>query len=192
MKHRTAAYLAAAWAIVFAAPHIYWATGRTDGLGTALSDRVVHDAGTSMAISCAGIALFCLCGAAVALATVQNWPASRQTLIRRTVIALTWFGAVLLIARSVDIYVEFNLVLTGLEHIPADQHADFLHLSRWFMFCYGPWFALGAIVWTRLAWRYTRVHRVLPATQQSRSRTARPDESTRNPVSSGISATRVD
>jgi hypothetical protein len=25
------------------------------------------------------------------------------------------------------------------------------------MFCYGPWFAVGAIAWTRLAWRYTRV-----------------------------------
>jgi hypothetical protein len=156
MKHRTAAYLAAAWGILFAAPHIYWATGRKDGLGTALSDRVVRDAGTSMAISCAGIALFCLCGAAVAMATVQDWPAARQAVVRRALIVLTWFGAVLLIARSVDIYVEFNLVLTGLEHIPADQHANFLHLSRWFMLCYGPWFALGAIAWTRLAWRYTR------------------------------------
>jgi hypothetical protein len=51
--------------------------------------------------------------------------------------------------------VEFNLSLTGLSHVPVGQRADFLHLSRWFMFCYGPWFALGAIAWTRLAWRYT-------------------------------------
>ncbi|MGH3494698.1 MAG: hypothetical protein ACRDQ1_15895 [Sciscionella sp.] len=28
MRHRTAAHLAAAWAIAFAAPHVYWATGR--------------------------------------------------------------------------------------------------------------------------------------------------------------------
>jgi hypothetical protein len=74
---------------------------------------------------------------------------------RRVLIGLTWFGAVLLLARSVDIYVEFNLSLTGLLHVPAGQRADFLHLSRWFLFCYGPWFALGAIAWTRLAWRYT-------------------------------------
>ena len=165
MKHRTAAYLAAAWAIVFAAPHIYWATGRKDGLGTALSEQAVRDAGSGMAISCAGIALFCLCGAAVAMTTVQDWPASRQALLRRALIVLTWFGAVLLIARSLDIYVEFNLVLTGLEHIPADQHTNFLHLSRWFMFCYGPWFAVGAIAWTRLAWLYTRGPAALPAPQ---------------------------
>jgi hypothetical protein len=168
MKHRTWAYLAAAWAIVFAAPHVYWATGRKDGLGTALSDRVVDDAGLAMALSCAGIAAFCLAGATVAMATVQDWPVSRQALLRRTLIVLTWFGAVLLIARSVDIYVEFNLVLTGLEHIPADEHANFLHLSRWFLFCYGPWFAVGAIAWTRLAWHYTRVPAVLPRAQRWR------------------------
>lgn len=34
MRHRTAVHLAAAWAVVFAAPHVYWATGRTGGLGT--------------------------------------------------------------------------------------------------------------------------------------------------------------
>jgi Protein of unknown function (DUF3995) len=155
MRHRTAAYLAAAWAIAFAAPHVYWATGRTDGLGTALSDQAVRGAGLGMAISCAAIALFCLCGAATALATVRDWPGPMRRPARRVLIGLTWFGAVLLLARSVDIYVEFNLSLTGLLHVPAGQHADFLHLSRWFMFCYGPWFALGAIAWTRLAWRYT-------------------------------------
>lgn len=156
MRHRMTAYLAAAWGIVFAAPHVYWATGRKDGLATALSERVVRDAGLGMALSCAGIALFCLCGAAVALATVRSWPVRRQSMVRRALIGLTWFGAVLLLLRSVDIYVEFNLVLTGLTHVPADQHADFLRLARWFMFGYGPWFAAGAVVWTRLAWRYTR------------------------------------
>jgi hypothetical protein len=155
LSRRTTAYLAAAWAIAFAAPHVYWATGRRDGLGTALSDRVVRDAGLSMAISCAGIALICLCGAATALATIREWPESLRRPARRVLVGLSWFGAVLLLARSVDIYVEFNLMLTGIEHVPAGQRANFLHLSRWFMFCYGPWFALGAIVWTRLARQYT-------------------------------------
>jgi len=102
-----------------------------------------------MALSCAAIALFCLGGAATALATVRDWPAPLRRPARRVLIGLTWFGAVLLLARSVDIYVEFNLSLTGLLHVPAAQHADFLHLSRWFMFCYGPWFALGAIASAR-------------------------------------------
>lgn len=154
MKHRTAAYLAAAWAIVFAAPHVYWATGRKEGLGTALSDNVVEDAGTGMAISCAGIALFCLCGAATALATVTDRPVARSA--RRVLVGLVWFGAVLLMGRSLDIFVEFNLALTELRHVPASDRTNFLHLSRWFMFGYLPWFVLGAIAWTRLAWRYTR------------------------------------
>jgi hypothetical protein len=159
MKHRTAAYLAAAWATAFAAPHVYWATGRKDGLGTALSDRVVDDAGLSMALSCAGIAAFCLAGVAVALGTVRSWPPALARRARMALIVLTWFGAMLLSLRSLDIYVEFNLVLTGLEHIPADRHADFLHLARWFMFGYGPWFALGATIWLRLAWTYSRAVR---------------------------------
>jgi len=156
MSLRLRAQLAAAWGIVFAAPHVYWATGRKEGLGTALSDRVVRDAGWAMALSCAGIALFCLCGAAVALATVREWPPRWRTGARRVLVGLTWFGAVLLILRSVDIFVEFSLTLTGVWSLPADDWANFLHLARWFMFVYLPWFTLGAIAWTRLAWRYTR------------------------------------
>jgi hypothetical protein len=154
MRQQTTAYLAAAWAIVFAAPHVYWATGRKEGLGTALSDKVVAHAGAWMAFSCALIALFCLCGAATALATVRPGPIPRAA--RRVLTGLVWFGAVLLIARSADIFVEFNLVLTGIDHVPADEHANFLHLSRWFMFGYLPWFVLGAIAWTRLAWTHSR------------------------------------
>ena len=76
MKHRTAAYLAAAWAIVFAAPHIYWATGRKDGPGhraqragrTRRRQLVWHSRAPASP-------LFCLCGAAAAMTTVQDWPA---------------------------------------------------------------------------------------------------------------------
>ncbi|MGH3120742.1 MAG: hypothetical protein ACRDND_06860 [Streptosporangiaceae bacterium] len=50
MRHLTAAHLAAAWATAFAAPRVYRATGRKDGLGTALSNRVVDHAGAARAI----------------------------------------------------------------------------------------------------------------------------------------------
>jgi len=156
MRQRVAAHLAAAWAIAFAAPHVYWATGRTEGLGTALSNEVVADAGTRMAVSCGVIALFCLCGAATALATTGGRPSRVHRLAPRVLTGLVWLGAVLLVARSVDIFVEFNLVLTGIAHVPAADHANYLHLARWFMFGYLPWFVLGAVAWTRLAWTYTR------------------------------------
>ena len=39
--------------------------------------------------------------------------------------------------------------------MPAERQAEFLHLSRWFLFGYLPWFTLGAIFWTVLAVRVT-------------------------------------
>lgn len=179
MRWRSAAYLAAAWAIVFAVPHLYWATGRTEGLGTALNADVVRDAGVGMAVSCGAIALFCLCGAAAALGTAHDWPERFGRRVRRALVGLTWFGAVLLITRSVDIYVVFTLALTGVQHVPAAQQADFVHLSRWFMFLYLPWFTLGAIAWTRLAWRYPRAGRPAgPAHHVSRSDQSGPTTTT--------------
>lgn len=156
MRHRRTGYLAAGWAVVFALPHLWWATGRKDGLATALSARIVDGAGTPMAIACAAIAGFCLCGAAVALATVAERPERVRPPVRRVLVALTWFGAALLVVRSLDIYVEFCLALTGVRQVPPEELANFLHLSRWFMFGYGPWFAVGAVVWARLAWLSSR------------------------------------
>ena len=177
MKHRTSAYLAAAWAIIFAAPHVYWATGRKDGLGTALSNHAVdHAGGASMAINCAGIALFCLAGAATALGTLRPWPTALQRGARRVLVALTWFGAVLLTLRCIDIFVEFNLQLTGVEQVPAGQHANFLHLARWYMFGYLPWFALGATTWQRLAWTYSRA--ASPARSPRTNRASAPSTAT--------------
>lgn len=156
MRDRNRAFLAAGWAVTFAAPHIYWATGQKAGLGTALSGDIVANAGTGMQLLNAAIAAFLLCGALTALSTLRAWPARWRQAARRVLVGLVWFGAVLLAARSVDIYVEFNLGLTGIERVPASQHDNYLHLARWFMFCYLPWFSLGAIAWTRLALAYTR------------------------------------
>jgi hypothetical protein len=121
-----------------------------------LSDEIVANAGTTMQLTCAAIALICLAGAATALATSVTWPVSWQRAARRTLVTLTWFGAVLLILRSLDIYLEFNLQLTGVSSIDPARHDNFLHLSRWFMFFWLPFFVLGAIAWTGLAWTYTR------------------------------------
>lgn len=159
MSHRRRAYLAAGWAIVFALPHLWWATGAKDGLGTALSDSIVAESGVGIALLCAAIAVFCLCGAAVALATLVDQPVMLRCNVRRMLGGLVWFGAALLVIRSVDIYVEFSLSLTDLQRVPAEQRENFLHLARWYLFGYGPWFALGAVAWTRLAWRCSRPER---------------------------------
>lgn len=157
MSHRSWAYLAAAWAIIFAAPHVYWSTGATGGLGTALSDEIVENADSGMQLGNAAVAALCLCGAAIALATVRAWPQRWRRPVRRTLIGLVGFGAFLLLARSVDIYLEFNLGLTGIWQVPAEDHGAYLHLARWFMFFWLPWFAIGALAWTRLAWTFGRL-----------------------------------
>ena len=100
--------------------------------------------------------MFCLCGAGAALATLRSWTPRWRPLVRRVLLGLAWLGAVLLIARSIDAYVVFNLGLTGIVHIPAAQRGTFLHLARWFMFFWLPWFALGALAWTRLARTFAR------------------------------------
>jgi Protein of unknown function (DUF3995) len=159
MRHRTWAYLAAAWAIAFAAPHVYWATGRTAGLGTALGSATLDNAGWGLQLLNGGIAVFSLCGAATALATLRTWPVRWRRPARRGLAALAWFGACLLLARSIDIYIEFNLATTGILHVPAEDHDNYLHLARWFIFFWLPWFALGALAWTRLAWTFSRMGR---------------------------------
>lgn len=143
------ARLAAGWAFVFATPHLVWAAGSEVGLRTALSARVVDDGGLTLRIANLAIALFCLTGGAVALNPGGRLP-------RRVRLPLLWFGAVLLAGRAVDIYVEFGRALTGLNPIPAARQAEFLELSRWFLFGYLPWFTLGAVAWTVLAVRVAR------------------------------------
>jgi hypothetical protein len=61
---------------------------------------------------------------------------------------------------------EFNLGLTGVWEVPAEDRDGYLYMSRWFMFLWLPWFALGALAWTRLAWTFTR-----PARRAAMSRT---------------------
>lgn len=157
------AYLAAAWAIAFAAPHVYWATGAKAGLDTALSDAIIRDAGTEFQILNAGIALFCLCGAATALATLRPWSPRFATLARRVLLGLLGLGVFLLLGRSIDIYVEFGLGLTGIWQVPPEHWENYRHMAAWFMFFWLPWFAAGAFAWTRLLVLFARA-RTAPGT----------------------------
>ncbi|MPZ62824.1 MAG: DUF3995 domain-containing protein [Propionibacteriales bacterium] len=155
-SHRLWAYLAAAWALVFAAPHFYWATGAEAGLRTALSDEIVSEAGGGFQLLNLGIGLFVTAGAATALATLRHWPQQLARISRRVLVGLLWFGAAVLTLRSLDIYVEFQLALTEVWDVPDVDRDDYLSMARWFMFFWLPWFALGALAWTRLAWSFTR------------------------------------
>lgn len=148
-----AGYAAAAWALLFAVPHLYWGVGGVVGLDTALNREIVaHRSGWFLALNW-GIGLFCLAGGLVALATVRTWG---RRLPARLLRGLAWLGFVLLAARVLDIYVEFGLGLTGIRPVPADQRDEYLRLARWFLFLWLPWFTLGAVAWGALTSRLPR------------------------------------
>jgi hypothetical protein len=82
------------------------------------------------------------------LATVRPWG---RRVPARLLRGLTWLGFALLAARSLDIYIEFGLGLTGITPISADQRNEYLRLARWSLFLWLPWFTLGAVAWGALA-----------------------------------------
>jgi hypothetical protein len=148
-----AGYAAAAWALLFVVPHLYWGMGGVAGLDTALNREIVADrSGWFLALNW-GIGLFCLAGGLVALATVRTWG---RRLPARLLRGLAWLGFVLLAARVLDIYVEFGLGLSGIRPVPADQRDEYLRLARWFLFLWLPWFTFGAVAWGALASRLPR------------------------------------
>lgn len=158
MRARFYAYAAAVWAICFAAPHVFW-TVSFAGIRTALTGPLVDHNSMALHLGCLAIAVFLLCGAVTALATLRRWPDRWARLARRVLLGLTVFGALLLAARTVDIWLEFSWHLTEPALIPADQQATYLHLGRWFLLLWGPVFALGAVLWSGLAvnlWRSGR------------------------------------
>jgi hypothetical protein len=106
-----AGHAAAVWALLFAAPHFYWGVGGAVGLDTALNREIVeHRGGWFLALNWA-IGLLCVAGGVVALATVRPWGHRAPAWLLR---GLPWLGFALLAARTLDIYVEFGLGLTGL------------------------------------------------------------------------------
>jgi hypothetical protein len=149
-----AAYAAAAWALLFALPHLYWGLGGTTGLTTSLNKAILDRRDAGFITGLWAIAAFCTAGALVALATQRPWG---RRLPYRSLRALAWFGFALLAVRVLDIYLEFGTGLTGITTIAAGERAEFLRLAPWFLFLWLPWFTLGAVAWGALATR--RVHR---------------------------------
>ncbi|MGH3095250.1 MAG: DUF3995 domain-containing protein [Streptosporangiales bacterium] len=153
MKARAYAYAAAVWAICFAAPHVYWTFDFT-GIRTSLAGPAVENGSLTLHLACLAIAAFLLCAAVTALATLYPWPRRWVRPARKVLVGLCTFGAVLLTARTVAIWLEFSWHLTDPAGVPAGGRDTYLYLGRWFLLLWGPWFGLGAVLWSRLAWNY--------------------------------------
>jgi hypothetical protein len=144
---------AAAWALLFAVPHLYWGVGGVIGLDTALNREIVaHRSGWSWPSTGHRALLPGWWAGRAGHGPYLGSPAARPRLLR----GLAWLGFVLLAARVLDIYVEFRLGLTGIRPVLADQRDESLRLARWFLFLWLPWFTLGAVAWGALASRLPR------------------------------------
>jgi len=149
------AWAAGAWAVIFALPHLFW-TVSFAGIRTSLSDSAVTAHPLALHLACLAIAVFLLCGAATAVLTLRSWPERWAVLARRSLLGLTVFGAVLLLGRAVDIWLEFSWHLSHPDGIPTADLAQYQQLGSRFLLLYGPWFALGGVLWARLAWAHWR------------------------------------
>lgn len=138
-----AAYSAGAWALVFAAVHLYWALGGTAGLPKGMS---VDMNPALFVINVLAVPLSVV-GALLALALVRPWG---RLLPRRLLLASAWAVCALLIVHSAPTLVEGGLVVTGLGDAKPSVR------ERWSLFVYEPWFFMGGVLYGAAAWGHGR------------------------------------
>jgi PhnB protein len=132
-------YAAACWALIFAAFHVVWATGRYVGLDPAQAE-VAFAVPWKRAYNLIVIGT-CLVGGGVALALVMPWG---RSVPRRLLGTLAWTGTLLLVVRALA-----SLV----------QAAYLLWIGRFRMREMGiwePWFYLGAMLFVITLWQWRR------------------------------------
>ncbi len=134
-----AAYAAAAWALIFAAPHFWWALGVSWAFpGDAdLFERAFDR--TWWLVYDLAVALLCLVGAGLALALVQP---CGHVFPRRLLRGAVWSGSVLLLLRGALGVVPMVWSLLG---------GAFDDVHPW-SYVIEPWFLLGGILFGLAAW----------------------------------------
>ncbi len=138
-----AAYSAGAWALVFAAVHLYWALGGTAGLPHGMS----VDMNPALFVIDVLAVPLSVVGALLALSLVRPWG---RLLPRRLLLGSAWAVCALLIVHSAPTLVEGGLVVTGLRDAKPSG------LERWSLFVYEPWFFMGGVLYGAAAWGYGR------------------------------------
>jgi hypothetical protein len=155
-----AAYAATAWALAFAAVHLYWALGGTVGLPRGMS---VYMNPALFVIDVLAVPL-CVVGALLALSLVRPWG---RLFPRRLLLAGAWAVCALLVVHSVPTLVGDGLVAVGL------RNGALSSLERWSLFVYEPWFFVGGVLYGAAAWGYgRRLWRPEPAGPDRRRRDA--------------------
>ena len=138
-----AGYAACAWALLFAAVHLYWGLGGTAGLPPGLS---VVDTPALFVIDLLAIPL-CLAAAALALALVRPWGGQ---LPRWPLLSAAWGAAALFVAHALPAVVDAVVLAAGL------RTAELAPRERFSLFLYEPYWLLGGILFGVAAWHSMR------------------------------------
>lgn len=136
------AYAAAAWSLIFAAPHVWWALGVSWAFPGDADDFERAFDRTWWLVYDLVVALLCLVGAGVALALVQPWGRALPTRLLR---AAVWSGSVLLLLRGALGVVP--MVWSLLAGASDDVHP--------WAYVIEPWFVIGGVLFSLAAW-FTR------------------------------------
>lgn len=157
-----AAYLAAAWALLFAVPSVYWALGGTAGLdlvSTGAKRLAVERPGWFVALLWVTAAGKVLAGL-LALSLVQDW--GRRVPHRWRLVAAAGLGCVLALY-GVTSLVRSVPALTG--SVPLDATLD-RTILRWYVFAWQPFWVLGGLAFLAAALVFHRGRDGRQLTQQ--------------------------
>lgn len=150
-------YAAAAWAFLFALPHLYWGLGGRAGLRFSLAlkgaaeDELIRDP-WFVATGLWGVAALCTLAGVIGLATVRPWGCRLPRWL-----LLTASGAVcavlLLRALFYPGFVFSGLRVFGAIGVSEDADPDWF---RWDLVLWSPWFLVGSVLFgvaTRSVWQ---------------------------------------
>ena len=155
---RLAAYLACAWAFLFAAMSFYWALGGTVGLeslGT-FADSAQSDS-PSFIVFVWITALLKVFAGLFALALIRPWGRFVPHWMRLA----TWPAGILLALYGAALLIQHGLMAVGVIDIPAGLGRTAL---PWHLLVWDPFWLLGGILFALAGWYYRQTTRVLRAT----------------------------
>jgi Protein of unknown function (DUF3995) len=140
-------YLACAWCAIFAAVHLYWATGGDVGLASSAGTELATRRPWSfVAAGLWGTALLLLMGA-VFSAGLAHW---RLRGGRRGTAFVSWLAGIVLVARGLLVEV---VLLTGAGGVASSVGSLETH---WSLVLWDPWFIAGGLLLLLAARQFQR------------------------------------
>jgi len=143
---KTWGYLAAGWAVLFAAVHLYWGLGGKTGLDVSAGPLAQNRPVLFVAVGLFGVAAALLVGAVIAVLLARLDVPPKLLLVIGAAVA--W----LLLVRGIGLTI---LMATGVVHA-GDGITD--GQLNWSYLLWNPWFILGGLCFL-LAWRRARTAR---------------------------------